>query len=644
VLFSKRGEILPKVQSINRFENSRSRLFREHRTAQERRAQFLKNYAWIILLCLLLIALLMPALTVVLAVLFLIVCLLSLPLKKEANWLLREPIHEKNEKEMCQLKSSERENAGILYLGNAVDYENKALWFSQADLVTHGLILGTTGSGKTQLLLGMMHQFAAIGSGFIFCDGKGDVKTWFYLYSIAKQLGLEDNIMVINFLTAGQTKIGKSAKFSNTLNPFSCGSSDALMEIISGFMGGSGNDSSMWRGRAEALGRCLLRALCELRDNGEIDLSIDVIRSQLPLNKLEKLAHHPGLSDFAKEGIEYYLGELPAWNAYKEASEQDTNEGENAKNDAKKTAYEQHGYLTMQFTKTLEMLSGTYAHITRTDLAEVDFKDIITNRRILYIMLPSLEKSPESLKDLGRMIVTSIRNALAGLLGGDQLTGDKQFLLDAKPTHADSPFGIFLDEYGSYAVDGFGDIGAQARSLNISVWFAGQEFDSFKKGSDIEASRILSNTGIKIFMKTESDTTTQIANERAGETYVYAANHVKLNDSGFSDKTVVTGSYSAQKVKRITKEDLVSQKPGECHVFFGESLWRVKAFYGDFTLPQRTHVNHFIKIKSKQDSEEWSPMAADLWVKEAKGATHPDNMSASLIRYLNEEERFIETI
>lgn len=631
-----------KSQSINRFENSRSKLFREHRTSRERRAAFFKNYAWMILVACLLCTLLMPALTVVLALLFLIVFLFSLPLRKSANWLLRQPLYDKNEKDRDELTRSDREKLGIMYLGNARDVDNKALWFSKADLVTHGLVLGTTGSGKTQLLLGMMNQFAAIGSGFIFCDGKGDVTTWFYLYSIAKELGLEDNITVINFLTAGQTQIGKSAKFSNTLNPFSCGSSDALMEMISGFMGGSGNDSSMWRGRAEALGRCLLRALCELRDAGEIDLSIDVIRSSLPLNQLEKLADHPNLSDFAKEGIQYYLGELPAWNAYKEASKLNTEEAIIAANDAKKTAYEQHGYLTMQFTKTLEMLSGTYAHITKTDLAEVDFKDIITNRRILYVMLPSLEKSPESLKDLGRMVVTSIRNALAGLLGGDQLTGEKQFLLDAKPTHAESPFGIFLDEYGSYAVDGFGDIGAQARSLNISVWFAGQEFDSFKKGSDIEASRILSNTGIKIFMKTESDTTTQIANERAGEAYVYAANHVKLNDNGLSDKTVETGSYSVQKVKRITKDDLVCQKPGECHVFFGESLWRVKAFYGDFALPERTHVNHFIKLKPKRDDDMWSPMAVESWLETTKDLTHPDNMAPDLISFLNDEESTVE--
>ena len=649
----------PSGQPITHFENSRSRVFREHRTRRERRTQFLKNYAWTLLIACCLIALLMPALTVVFAGVFFIIFLLALPLQRSAHWLLRKPRYESdtiNPENKSPTHDSEHENhqnpstpsdeenpAGILYLGNAVDMDHKALWFSHADLVTHGLVLGTTGSGKTQLLLGMMHQFAAMGSGFIFCDGKGDVTTWFYVYAIAQQLGLEDNLTVINFLTAGQTYRGQCDKFSNTLNPFSCGSSEALMEMISGFMGSSGNDASLWRGRAEALGRCLLRALCELRDQGDLDLSINVIRTALSLDQLEKLADHPRLSEFAKQSIHYYLSELPAWSAYKEALQQQPKEAKAAAHEAKKTAHEQHGYLTMQFTKTLEMLSGTYAHITKTELAEVDFKDIMTNRRMLYVMLPSLEKSPESLKDLGRMVVTSIRSALAGLLGGDQLTGEKQFLLDAKATRADTPFGIFLDEYGSYAVDGFGDIGAQARSLNMSVWFAGQEFDSFKKGSGIEASRILSNTGIKIFMKTESDTTTSIANERAGETYVYAANHIKLNDHGLFDKTVETGSYSIHKVQRITKDDLVGQKPGECHVFFGASHWRVKAFYGDFSLPARTHVNHFIKIKTTPASDMCSPMAAESWYETTQVVTHPDNMTPDLLQCLYQEEKSNET-
>ena len=623
--------------AVAKFEVNRQRLFRQHRSSDQRLQGFIKQYAWMILLACILIALFMPATTVVVAVIYAVVFIGWLPVKS-TSWLLREPVYEAS--------GGDESEKGILYLGNATTAENKALWFSKTDLTTHALVLGMTGSGKTQLLLSMMNQFVAMGSGFIFCDGKGDVTTWFHLHAIAKSLGLEDNITVINFLTAGKSDVGKSAKLSNTLNPFSTGSSDSLMEMLSGFMGSSDGDSSMWRGRAEALGRCLLRALCELRDKGDLVLSVDTIRASLPLMKLEKLSQYPGLSTAAKKGIHYYLNELPGWKAYKEALKLNTPEGNAAALESQKTAFEQHAYLTMQFTKTLEILASTYAHITKTDLAEVDFKDIITNRRMLYIMLPSLEKSPESLKDLGRMVVTNIRNALAGLLGGDELAGEKQFLLDAKPTHASTPFGIFLDEYGSYAVEGFGDIGAQARSLNISVWFAGQEFDSFEKGSKIEAARILSNTGIKIFMKTESEATARIANQRTDQVYAYAANQVEADDDSLFDRTLETGSYSLQKVDRIMKEDLTKQKTGECHVFFGANLWQVKSFYGDFKLPERTHINHFVKLKPQKNTNQkttaCSPLAAEQWAAESKKVTHPNKMSPELVGFLNTKQDVTE--
>ena len=144
-----------KNKSINRFENSRSKLFREHRTARERRAAFFKTYAWMMLVACLLCALLMPALTVVLTILFLVVFLFSLPLQQSSGWLLREPLFEKSEKERDKLPRADREKLGLLYLGNARDIDNKAVSFSKSDLVTHGLVLGTTGSGKTQLLLGI---------------------------------------------------------------------------------------------------------------------------------------------------------------------------------------------------------------------------------------------------------------------------------------------------------------------------------------------------------------------------------------------------------------------------------------------------------------------------------------------------------
>jgi intracellular multiplication protein IcmO len=82
-----------------------------------------------------------------------------------------------------------------------MDRNGKALWFSKKELTTHMILFGKTGSGKTELLLSMMYQYIVLGSGFIYVDGKGSINTWTKLYSIAKQLGLEDNLLVLNFFS-----------------------------------------------------------------------------------------------------------------------------------------------------------------------------------------------------------------------------------------------------------------------------------------------------------------------------------------------------------------------------------------------------------------------------------------------------------
>ena len=59
--------------------------------------------------------------------------------------------------------------------------------------------------------------------------------------------------------------------------------------------------------------------------------------------------------------------------------------------------YEQHGYITMPLTRTFTSLADSYGHIMRTKLAEVDMKDVVLNRRVLVVLLPALEKSPDEL-------------------------------------------------------------------------------------------------------------------------------------------------------------------------------------------------------------------------------------------------------
>lgn len=72
------------------------------------------------------------------------------------------------------------EKLGAFYLGRGYDIETKALQddlilYDSKDLVTHGVVLGMTGSGKTGLCLTLLEEAAMDGIPLIAIDPKGDI-------------------------------------------------------------------------------------------------------------------------------------------------------------------------------------------------------------------------------------------------------------------------------------------------------------------------------------------------------------------------------------------------------------------------------------------------------------------------------------
>lgn len=472
---------------------------------------------------------------------------------------------------------------GIAFLGNELG-TGAGVWFSNDDLRTHMLVFGSTGSGKTRFLLGLLYQSLLMGSGCLYVDGKADNTVFWLVYSMCRRLGREDDLLIINYLTGGESiKEGDVSlkRLTNTNNPFAYGTAESMRSMIVGLMRDSGGDGDMWKGRASALIGALLKALAAMRDRNEINLDIEMIRNYMPLDKVVELAQRTDLPDTTIAPIKKYLLELPGY------TEEDAIMGQ-----INNKAYEQHAFLTMQLTEVMGDLSETYGHIFKAPLGEVDFKDVVFNRRILFVLLPSLEKDPDALAGLGKLVVAGVRSALAPALG-NQLEGNKREVIDQKPTNSKVPFVMILDEYGYYAVKGFSVVAAQARSLGISVVFAGQDFPSFEKASKEEARSIVANTNIKIGMKLEDPKDTfDILEARGGDADV-------TQTSGFESKG---GAYSDQRQarverrKRINLRDLVSQKPGQAHVIFGDDVVRCQLYYTEpYEVPE-AELNKFVMV------------------------------------------------
>lgn len=492
-----------------------------------------------------------------------------------------------------------RKARGICFFGNRkTTFEE--LWFNNDDMRTHVLIFGSTGSGKTEALVSIAFNALVQGSGFLYVDGKGDNSLFAKVFSMARFMGREDDLLLVNFMTGARDIIGAQEKrLSNTMNPFCRGSSSMLSQLVVSLMdsGTQSADGDMWKGRAIVFVEALMKVLVYMRDQGKILLDANTIRNYFQLTRLESIAmdkmfirdnQEPvslaEVPELVLEPITNYIINLPGYDSSKKGRQSSQ-------------VLEQHGFITMQLTRVFGSLADTYGHIIRTNLAEVDLKDVVLNRRILVVLLPALEKSPEELSNLGKVIISSLKAMMAAGLG-DAVEGTYREVITRKPTTASTPYMCILDEYGYYAVKGFAVVPAQARSLGFSVVFAGQDLPAFQKASKEEAASIGANTNIKICMKLEDPLETwDFFSKTAGESYVTKVDSFQTNASSVLNNYMDSRSASSEKRARIDLQDLKEQREGEAHIFFKSKIIRAKMFFANPPPPEHMRLNHFLKVE-----------------------------------------------
>ncbi len=588
-----------------RHEQRQQELIRDTRTFGRKVYEFITNPmgSSICLVSCAAIGILIPAVTDLILIIGIIIFIIALFSK--ASLPFRMPMSSRllDYNDPNPANGKPKPAGGIAFFGNDLR-TNEELWFSNDDMRTHALIFGSTGSGKTELLLGIAYNAFVQGSGFIYVDGKGDNSLFAKVYSMARFSGREDDLLLINFMTGARDVIGaQKNRLSNTMNPFAVGSADMLSQLVVSLMDsgkqGGGNDD-MWKGRAISFVEALMRCLTYMRDQGHILLDANSIRKYFVLPKLESIVldrkfpiddRYVDMSDaplIAIDPLSNYLDTLPGFQPakkYKQSGE----------------CLEQHGFITMQLTRTFNSLADTYGHIIRTNLAEVDFHDVILNRRILVVLLPALEKAPAELANLGKLIVASLKAMMAAGLGS-QVEGSYSDVIERKPTNCETPYLCILDEYGYYAVDGFAVVPAQARSLGFSAVFAGQDLPAFQKASKEEAASIGANTNIKICMKLEDPTDTlEFFVKTAGEAYVTVTGGFQTKPSNFSNNYLDNQSATVEKRNRIELLDLKDQMPGEFHIFFKSKIIRGRAFFVNPPKVARLQLNQFLKVETPPD-------------------------------------------
>ena len=222
-------------------------------------------------------------------------------------------------------------------------------------------------------------------------------------------------------------------------------------------------------------------------------------------------------------------------------------------------------------------MADTYRHIFGVKIGDIHMPDIILQRRIFLTLLPSLEKSKKEATALGRITLAQIRLATAVGLGGGEVMGAWDMIVDSSVTASRVPFAIITDEYAAIAVDGFAEIFTQGRSLGICGILASQDWAGIKKANEAEAQQIVANTKFKMIMTTDDpNDTRKLIMDLSGEIE-------EMRSGGYQLKGVInyTDGLSAQahKTARVDMLDIAAMVEGEFHMFFKDRLIRGKSFF-----------------------------------------------------------------
>ncbi len=349
---------------------------------------------------------------------------------------------------------------------------------SRDEISRHTFVCGSTGSGKTSLLLSMAAGAISWGAGCMFVDGKGDRDALRGLVALAHRFGREDDLLVLDLSDV------RAAQPSNTLNPFATASVTAMTSMITSMMDEVGSGDSMWKGRAIAMLGPVVRALAWRRDHCGEPMDVIALREHMGLRRIIGLADEGTFPDMPPEirgALRAYLGSLPGYQPEKGHKQA-------------QTTIDQHGFLQMQFTRLLGAMCEDFSHVFAVGAGDIDIADVIAGRRILVVLLPMGGQSTDQAAFMGNMIVCLLKDMMGGLSSG--LVGRDR---DAPP------FLVMLDEFGQYTMPGTESVVATARSLGIALVFATQSLVPSRndpEGTVLE--HVLSNTANKILMRTDN--------------------------------------------------------------------------------------------------------------------------------------------
>tara|TARA_R110001592_G_scaffold78932_4_gene236372 strand:+ start:1972 stop:4668 length:2697 start_codon:yes stop_codon:yes gene_type:complete len=443
--------------------------------------------------------------------------------------------------------------AGAFYVGRIMGL-GWEVWLSFKALTQHFLIFGTTGSGKTESIVSYIVNYLSVGSGVAFQDAKAAPKAMIQMATICRIFGRDDDFRVTNYITPiNSKKTDPAARTSNDSAVFARGAAETNTQLLVSLLPPSDGENKLFSERAVALISALQPALVDLRDQGRLQIDPSVIRENMAFAAFVQLYRNNNISMRSRLAMLAYLKSLPGFDEKQPIAKQP------------EEVTRQFGFAQAYFTRSLASLSDTYGHIYLTSLGEIDYQDAVLNGRVLMTLLPSLQKSGDELDNLGKIVLTALKNGMVVGLG-THYEGSAEKMVYNLPTNSEIPYGVMNDENAYMLIEGQEMMNAQARGLGFGIMTGTQDVAGMIEKISRTTKQIMANSAIKQIGYLDDKDTTELACEFSGEAQVITRGRYELK--GDFNNMYADQSMSVERRKRIESTDVKKLDIGQAFMLY----------------------------------------------------------------------------
>jgi hypothetical protein len=351
---------------------------------------------------------------------------------------------------------------GAWVIGNFAK-NNKLFALPEKERRTHVYVLGASETGKTKLLEGWIRNDINSGQGIGVIDLHGDlinhILEWFYY--------TKDDPDLKNLILLDPTEKDYTVSFNPLEVPKGKEIDSVVRELVFVF-------KKIWRdawgARMESILRNTLYALVEAKET--------MLEMPYFLNNTNNFRDKI-LSKITNEKVKYYWQEQ--FNSLPKAEQRIWIESTLNKVDA---------FIS---DKSIERIIGQKK-------SQIDFREIMDNRKWLLINLAEGEIGKDNAYLLGALIVAKIQMAAMSRI--DIIDEEKRV-----------PFYLYIDEFQNLATENFCDILAEIRKFRLSVILSHQSLSQLLKIEPALVDIILQNVSNQIYFRLDRDEAIKIAKQ-----------------------------------------------------------------------------------------------------------------------------------